>query len=353
MKPNRPAGRGRKWMIKLIILFVTVTVMMLVGEVGARLFTQSLIMPRWVESAPYGIRKQIGNIRGTIVTPEYHHKFNTNARGFRGTRNYAVPKPPGVFRIITLGDSVVDGYGVEDDQTFSAVLEKKLSVRRPTEVVNMAIAGFSTAEELVQLVNVGLEQQPDLVVLGYFVNDHFENVTSELYTLENGKLVRNSKPEDPAIFLRDRLSKVPGYNFLCQHSYLLNVVRSKLSSHFRNELSKKHQLDGNSYVTDKPTEAQIALTAALLDEFIKTCTEKGIKLVILNLPMQKEGVWMRNMPVDKLTLAERTRIVDVATEIFQGHDIWEIAQKESYHPKPFGHQLIADWLADYVQKKVW
>ena len=118
-------------MIKLVILFVTITFMLLLGEVGARLFSAPLIMPRCVESAPYGIRTQIGNIRGTIVTPQYRHKFDTNSRGFRGTREYAVPKPAKVFRVITLGDSVVDGYGVEDDQTFSAVLEKKLSASTP------------------------------------------------------------------------------------------------------------------------------------------------------------------------------------------------------------------------------
>ena len=353
MKSDRPRSRRRKWIFKILILVVTVTFMLLLGEVGARLFSAPLIMPRWVESAPYGIRKQIGNIRGTIVTPEYRHKFNTNARGFRGTRDYAVPKPAKVFRIITLGDSVVDGYGVEDDQTFAAVLEKKLSAQRPTEVINLGIAGFSTAEELIQLQNVGLEQQPDLVVLGYFVNDHFENVTSELYTLENGQLVRNSKPADPALFWRDNLSKIPGYTFLCQRSYLVNIVRSKLSSHFRNKLSEKHKLGGNSYVTDKPSDEQIALTAALLDEFIKTCADRGIKLVILNLPMQQDGAWMRNMPVNKLKRAGQTQVVDVAAEIFQGRDIWDIAHKESYHPKPLGHQLLADWLADYVQKKIW
>ena len=160
--------------------------------------------------------------------------------------------------------------------------------------------------------NVGLELQPDLVVLGYFVNDHFENVTSELHLLQDGKLVRNPNPADPAIFLRDHLSKIPGYTFLCQRSSLLNLLRSKLSNHFRGKLSEKHKLDRNSYVTDKPNPEQVALTAPLLDEFIKTCADRWIKVLVLNLPMELDGKWMRNMPTHKLKLADRAQVVDVA-----------------------------------------
>src|SRR4051812_34618680 len=110
-------------------------------------------MPRWVENAPYGIRRQLSNVHGFIITPEYRHKFTTNSRGFRGRDEYAIPKPRGVYRILALGDSVVDGYGVEDDETFCAKLQKKLTPVRRTEVMNLGIAGFGNAEELVQLEN--------------------------------------------------------------------------------------------------------------------------------------------------------------------------------------------------------
>src|SRR5262249_11698243 len=160
----------------------------------------------------------------------------------------------------------------------------------------------------------------------YFVNDHFENVTCELFRLQEGKLVRNRKPEDPSIYLRDHLSNVPGYTFLCQHSYLVNALRNKASGFFRGKLGAKHQLDqGNSYTTDKPSPEQIALTAALVDEIIKTCVDRGIKIVILNLPMEQNGVWMQNLPTDALQRKDQAKIVDVASEIFKGHDIWEIA----------------------------
>jgi hypothetical protein len=247
----------------------------------------------------------------------------------------------------------VNGYGVEDDQTFCAGLERKLSVRRPTEVLNLGVPGFGNAEELIQLEHVGLEYQPDLVVLGYFVNDHFENLTSDLYRLQAGKLERTARVSEPAILLRDRVSMIPGYNFLCQHSYLVNFVRQKASGFFRSKMAKKHTLGDDAYTSDKPSEAQITLTSALVDEIIRVCTDRGIRVVILNIPMEIQGAWMQNMATNRLALKDRARIVDVATEIWQREDIRKIATPGSYHPKARGHELIANWLADYVQKQVW
>lgn len=351
--PKTRPSRAKKWLSRLLLLGVTVAIMLVICEVAVRLLLPPLIMPRYVENAPYGIRRQIANIRGFIVTPHYRHKISSNSQGFRGTQEYAVPKPPGVFRVLALGDSVVNGYGVEDDQTFAALLGKKLSAQRPTEVVNLAVPGFSTAEQLIQLQEVGLALQPDLVVLGYFVNDHYENLTCGLYRLENGKLVRNATPPDPAIRLRDRVTKIPGYNFLCQHSYFVNAVRSQLSGYFRGRMAAKRQLADGAYTSDKPTEEQLALTSALLDEFIKTCTDRGIKIIILNIPMEQDGVWMENFPAGRLKLQDRTLVVDVAKEIFSTHPLRDIAHQGSYHPKPLGHELIAEWLADGVKTNRW
>jgi len=268
------ATRRRKWPGRLLLLCLSLGFVAILCEVSVRLFCPPFIMPRWVENAPYGIRKQIGNIRGFIVTPQYRHQLSTNSKGFRGTREYAIPKPANVFRVVALGDSVVNGYGVEDEQTFSAVLEKKLSTKRPAEVVNMGVPGFGNAEELIQLEHVGFEYQPDLVILGYFVNDHFENITSDLYRLQDGKLVPNPHVKEPSIYLRDRLSRIPGYTFLCQHSYLVNFLRLKASGFFRGTLSRKHALGFNSYTGESVTEEQLTLTSALNDEIIRRLDAK-------------------------------------------------------------------------------
>jgi lysophospholipase L1-like esterase len=352
--PPPPPRRRKKWLAKLLLLGATCLFMLLVGEVLVRIFSPPLIMPRWVENGPHGIRKQLPNIRGRIVTTKYRHNLSTNSKGFRGTNEYAVAKPTNVFRVVALGDSVVNGYGSEDHQNFSALLEQQLSAVKPAEVINMGIPGFSSAEELIQLQKVALDYQPDLVVLGYFVNDHFENLTCGLYSMQDGKLVRNAQGDDPAIYVRDRLSRVPGYNFLCQHSYLVNALRNKASGVFRGKLAGKHKIDGGAFTTDKPSEEMIVLTCALVDEIIKTCHDRGIKIIILNIPTEIDGAWMQNLPVDRLQLKNEAVIVDVAEQIWNKRPIQEVAFGEhNLHPRPLAHQLIADWLMDYIQKKIW
>ena len=336
----------------LVMLGFGVVVGILICEVGVRMFASPLIMPRWVENAPYGIRKQVNNIRGFIRTPQYRHDFSSNSKGFRGRAEYAIPKPAGVFRMLALGDSVVCGYGVEDPETFCAQLEKKFEGKRRVEAINMGIPGFGNAEELIQLENIGFEHQPDLVVLGYFVNDPFENLTCDLYRLENGKLVRNTKVEDKAIYIRDRLSRIPGYTFLCQHSYLLNFARQKASGYFRIKAAEKHQLAAGAYTSAKPATNEAELTGVLLDEIIRACNSRGIPIVILNIPMEQNGVWTKNMPIERLTLRDKAKIVDVEKEIWNRDDIWKIATPGSYHPKAYGHELIAEWLAQYIQSEL-
>ncbi len=51
--------------------------------------------------------------------------LTTSDAGFRG-RDVSVPKPPGVYRIVGLGDSYMFGQGVSDDDTYLARLEPDL-----------------------------------------------------------------------------------------------------------------------------------------------------------------------------------------------------------------------------------
>lgn len=100
-------------------------------------------------------------------------RLRTNALGCRGPE-IARGKPPGVFRIVVLGDSVAFGWGVDDEVTFVRRLEAEWNAahpQRPIEVVNTALPMYDTNQELAALRELGLSLQPDLVLLVYVVND--------------------------------------------------------------------------------------------------------------------------------------------------------------------------------------
>jgi lysophospholipase L1-like esterase len=102
------------------------------------------------------------------------YDVRTNALGFRGEEIDLVA-PPGRQRILALGDSVTDGFFVDDDATFPAQLQRILRERgRNVEVINAARGGGSIDKEYAILREHGFPLRPDVVVLTFVTNDIFD-----------------------------------------------------------------------------------------------------------------------------------------------------------------------------------
>ena len=101
------------------------------------------------------------------------HPVATNSMGFRD-REFGPPEP-GVFRILVLGDSVTFGHGVPCNATFARRLEVLLSTReRRVDVLNAGVPGWSTRQERIFYERHGEELAPDLVLVGFVLNDFTE-----------------------------------------------------------------------------------------------------------------------------------------------------------------------------------
>jgi len=97
----------------------------------------------------------------------------TNQFGFND-RDYPLQKTPGVFRILVLGDSYSWAGGREGNYT--AVLERMFEHHDRSHKIDVINAGYSmthTGEQLAMLRKFGLQYNPDLVVLGFFVGNDF------------------------------------------------------------------------------------------------------------------------------------------------------------------------------------
>jgi lysophospholipase L1-like esterase len=95
-------------------------------------------------------------------------QVSTNSRGARGTREYAIPKPPSVVRIVALGDSVTFGFGVPDEATWPAQLE---AVLPGVEVVNLGEPAYAHDQMYFALRDDGMAFEPDAVILGFYDSD--------------------------------------------------------------------------------------------------------------------------------------------------------------------------------------
>lgn len=97
---------------------------------------------------------------------------------------YTGNKPAG-RGIAVLGDSHAMGWGVGDEDTFSAELQR-LS-RRP--VYNLSVSSYGTVRELMRMEKSGLLNKVDTIIVQYCVNDLEENVGFRL----NAPLVARKK----------------------------------------------------------------------------------------------------------------------------------------------------------------
>ena len=106
--------------------------------------------------------------------------------GLRDTE-HTIAKEPGVYRIVLLGDSVVEALQVGLNDTFGKVLESllnqqlsqgKVSKIKRFEVINFGCSSYSTGQEVLQYEKEAEKYQPDAVVLLYNKGDSIENTVT-------------------------------------------------------------------------------------------------------------------------------------------------------------------------------
>lgn len=114
-------------------------------------------------------RRSVDPILGVELRPGARGVVNDD--GFID-RDYAIPKPAGVWRVVGLGDSVTM-YFAHERQSYLDTLERALPALRgaPAEVLNFGVGGYDTTQEVRQLETVGLKYAPDFVTVGYVLND--------------------------------------------------------------------------------------------------------------------------------------------------------------------------------------
>jgi len=94
-----------------------------------------------------------------------------NSEGLRD-RERTVDKPPGVRRVICLGDSTTLGWEIRPEEAYPQVLEDLLESQADrVEVFNVALGGWSTRQERIAYERIARKYRPDVVLLGICLND--------------------------------------------------------------------------------------------------------------------------------------------------------------------------------------
>jgi hypothetical protein len=193
--------RGRR-ISRLILILVGLLLPVLAVECGLKLFGSALSRYAYVgldtkrnlshfELHPVYGGFHIPNTTTWQWTVEYITRVDINSHGLR-EREIDYEKPPGVRRVLVLGDSFVEATEVSVEEAFPRRLETRLQEdsQQQTQVINAGAVGYGTAQEYLLLKHDGLRYQPDLVILLFFSGNDISDNSPRL----DFPLVRAIKP---------------------------------------------------------------------------------------------------------------------------------------------------------------
>lgn len=310
------------------------------GVVAAALITEATV--RFVEppADTKGIQlknsKRLFGLRGNSGGYAGGVEFETNSSGFR-TEEFDNGSFDGREVVIILGDSYAFGYGVRYQDSFPSLLQMNLREKYPNKnirVINLAIPGYNTAQELATLKEVGLKLRPKLVLLAYNLNDITGNF---------GNTGRSP------VSLRTALADIKA------HFHLLRFVLPRIAAlarslHIKVETTATAEI--HEYVTEGPAWKENQST---LRELFNVCRQNDCDLGVIVLPYVVQLTDDHPCIVAYQVVIDFCRSNNVpvvnAFGYFRGAEARKLwINAFDGHPNSQGHALIAKAAADLIKK---
>ncbi|MCX6709358.1 MAG: SGNH/GDSL hydrolase family protein, partial [Candidatus Woesearchaeota archaeon] len=229
----------------------------------------------------------------------YWVKFNrttietVNSDGFRG-RDYSIEKPKGVYRIIVLGDSFTEGFGVNDNETFSYCLEQMLNSLNISgkrfEVLNLGVGGYNTLQEVEQLKVKGLKYNPDLVIIAHHASDvenisEIEKNTNEMYAsyLKETAIINNNISHNILAYFRQKAFEI-----------FYKKIFYDVHAHFRQKAFDIFYKE----IANMPFEQVFENVRQPMEALYNLSLKEDFSLMITHFP---EGIYMKREQAEKLS----------------------------------------------------
>jgi hypothetical protein len=301
-----------------------------------------------VYSETYGwdLRKGFGGTSfGTTQT--------VNRLGYRGSE-HPLARVPGRKRVLMVGDSIAYGAGVRDNETFSALLER----RDPDlEVVNISVGGYGTDQELLKLQHEGLRFRPDLVILHFCLfSDFYDN--SQPFSLWDS---RQPKPffawDGSHLVLYDahvRLSPLRRCTqWLADNSHLYNRIRRLLN--VPEPPRERGKARARSAEVRRHFNVAADLTFRLIRRMNELTQQSGARFLVVIHPDRDNYAHPTRFlrAFCGAPLLEGIPIVDLGDRYrAAGLSFDELALDEAGHLTPHGHQVAVEALETLISKPV-
>jgi len=252
------------------------------------------------------------------------------------------PKPPGVRRVVILGDSFAEGQGVQEGETLARVLARLLEQRAPGryEVRNCGRRGADFPEIYEAFEDV-LPYEPDIVVYTLTLNDAVQppGFRARQSYLNDWILDRTNVPDDPDLspsFLRPRV-----FDFVSDR--VLGFITGRETTRWYLDMWSDANREG------------WARTQEYLREMRRRLNQKGARLLVAPWPLfvsLERGYPFKPVheTIHAFCTVEQIPHHDLL-HVFQGRhtsDFW--VHPVDHHPNELAHRLAAESLLPVVLK---
>ncbi len=259
------------------------------------------------------------NFEGELIKPEFTTKIHTNSQGLRD-KEYG-KKEKDEFRILALGDSFTwGGYGTSLEETYVKILENKLSEKYNynIKVINAGVPGYNNKQSYLFLKEKGMNYNPDMVLLSFFLNDFSENsINLQEIIIKEGIKVSDKNQKGILFKLRSfLLLKLNSYRLL--ERSMANIF-SPLIKKIINKNSRSNQNLVDIFLKEpkEKTQKNVELTLNILDELYNFIEKKNISLVIFLVPekhqidkrLQEEFLKRNNLSPEEIIIDQPQRII--------------------------------------------
>jgi lysophospholipase L1-like esterase len=305
---------------------------------------------------PYIGHLHTPNYTGVLTGSDFQATFHTDGHGFRG------PWPwPEQVEILTLGDSLTFGYGVEDEEAWPALLAQAFPRLR---VLNLGLIGASPEQYVRIYETFGPLLRPKLVVVGFFADNDFSDTIFFHQWVQAGS---HGNYLDWRDF--DRHGPVKG--FLQRHSSLVHLLLLARDVYNHRRVSEPRlltlgsntqlQLQPSAFLArtrgatpDQPAFQQVVQALTRLQALT---TAQGTQLLIVFQP-SKERVYMpflgESLPDPSAPLRAVLEAQGIPTlEVFPAFQLHATTGAQLFftadsHPNRQGYRLIAQEVLTYL-----
>ena len=324
----------------------SLAIALFVSEAVARLFLPSWapqtarLTSFWRYDPAYGWAHNPG-AKGHFAGYGFDTRVAINKHGFRGPEvDYR--KPDGTRYIVVLGDSFVWGFGVEQDEAFTQLLDKSLQPR--ARVVNLGVSGYSTDQQLLLYRDWGRRYRPDAVVLVFANNDIMGNnqqiaygiYGKPLFRLNGERLQLTNQPIPEAPWYRRLAVNLASRSYVISQA---NRVQEGLRVLAAPATAGRFRTCGPPSVPEE--HGRGGLSTADSSKFKTEVEADGGKFVLLLVDQLYRGVEFR------AALAARG-VHAIALDDFTPKIAEPVHIADRLHWNPRGHQLVAQVLLPHL-----